>query len=159
MSRIYEALQKAEAERDPEKRRDRGTEKPATDRESVPTNQHPQVEAAAPAPVFSAPAAVAEPEYELPAISAQARAARFAPVAPAAVPVSDRLDLNAVPRRPWSPPSIIFPLCWSEGRPSSSSAACARASSSSAMPPPSSRSSSAAACRRRARASFRRTSL
>src|SRR5690242_9737978 len=115
MSRIYEALQKAEAERDPEKRRDRGTEKPATDRDSGPTNQPPQAETAAPAPVFSAPAAVAEPEYELPAISAQARAARFAPVAPAAVPVSDRLDLNAVPRRPWSPAFDHLPALLERG--------------------------------------------
>lgn len=115
MSRIYEALQKAESERGPEKRSDRGAEKSASDRESGPLKQHPQAEAAAPEAMSSTPAAVAEPEYELPAISAQTRAARFVSAAPTAAPISDRLDLNAIPRRPWSPAFDHLPALLERG--------------------------------------------
>lgn len=90
MSRIYEALQKAESERTSEKREPEARIPELQANQTVPNNFEPGV-----------PSAVAEAEYELPAV-ASARAPYVAPAASAAV-INEPLDLGKIERRPWSP--------------------------------------------------------
>ena len=106
MSRIYEALQKAEAERTLDQR----------ERESRTPDQPAGAETLA-------PTAVAEAEYELPAVTAAAdRPFKYVASAPvAAVPVipapvvKDALDLSQVVRRPWSPAWAQLPSLLQRG--------------------------------------------
>jgi protein-tyrosine kinase len=92
MSRIYEALQKAESERKLDQREPRTSEQQPVDSDPL------------------AQTAVAEAEYESPADTAPAaeRSSRYvAPVAPppaVSAPASKgELDLSKIVRRPWSP--------------------------------------------------------
>jgi protein-tyrosine kinase len=104
MSRIYEALQKAESERKLDQREPRTAEQQPVDSEPL------------------AQTAVAEAEYESPAAvpPATERSSRYvAPVAPAPVisaPVSkDELDLSKIVRRPWSPAFAHLPALLQRG--------------------------------------------
>jgi capsular exopolysaccharide synthesis family protein len=100
MSRIYEALQKAESERKLDPRGTRATEQQPTDTEPL------------------AQTAVAEAEeYESPAAE---RSSRYvAPVAPspaAPAPVlKDGLDLSKIVRRPWRPAFVHLPSLLQRG--------------------------------------------
>ncbi|HZY64208.1 MAG TPA: CpsD/CapB family tyrosine-protein kinase [Edaphobacter sp.] len=105
MSRIYEALQKAESERGPEKR---GKKDEKSDPQPLRADHPVQAEAVA-------PTAVIEQEYELPAISAHASAARVPSVSAAPTSTSNGLDLNGIPRRPWSPAFDQLPALLQRG--------------------------------------------
>jgi capsular exopolysaccharide synthesis family protein len=102
MSRIYEALLKAESERSPEKREPepRTPEHPANP--AQPADFEPL-----------APVAVAEAEYELPAV-ATARSPYVAPAASAAV-TTEPLDLSKIVKRPWSPAFAQLPALLHRG--------------------------------------------
>lgn len=102
MSRIYEALQKAESERTPEKR------EPEPRIPEHPANQAPPVDFEPVAPV-----AVAVAEYEVPAV-ASASAPYVAPAASAA-DVREPLDLSKIERRPWSPAFAQLPALLQRG--------------------------------------------
>ncbi|HEV2710964.1 MAG TPA: CpsD/CapB family tyrosine-protein kinase [Edaphobacter sp.] len=104
MSRIYEALQKAESERKLDPRGTRATEQPPADTEPL------------------AQTAVAEAEYESPAAAPPAaeRSSRYvAPATPspaAAAPVlKEGLDLSKIVRRPWSPAFVHLPALLQRG--------------------------------------------
>ncbi|MEO8735925.1 MAG: CpsD/CapB family tyrosine-protein kinase [Edaphobacter sp.] len=99
MSRIYEALQKAESERTSEQR-ERG---PRTPDQPVVTE-----------PLTNT--AVAEPEYELPAVTPAATpSSKFSTLSTPAPVVRDELDLSNVVRRPWSPSFDQLPALLERG--------------------------------------------
>lgn len=100
MSRIYEALQKAESERTLEKR----------DREPrTPEQLHQSVQPAAPSDFEPlAPTVVAETEYEAPPAPARPRYVAPASASTAAV-IKEPLDLSKIERRPWRPSFAQLP--------------------------------------------------
>jgi capsular exopolysaccharide synthesis family protein len=108
MSRIYEALQKAESERKLDPRGTRATEQQPAETEPL------------------AQTAIAEAEYESPAAAppaAERSSIYVAPVtpppaapAPVSAPVSkDGLDLSKIVRRPWSPAFAQLPALLQRG--------------------------------------------
>ncbi|MEO6815889.1 MAG: CpsD/CapB family tyrosine-protein kinase [Edaphobacter sp.] len=105
MSRIYEALQKAESERTLDKR----DPEPKTPEQAAPSVQ------SAPPSDFEplAQTAVAEAEYEVPVPSAPVRP-RYAAPAAAAI-VNEPLDLSKIVRRPWSPAFAQLPALLHRG--------------------------------------------
>lgn len=99
MSRIYEALQKAESERRLDQHEPRASEQPV---DSEPLTQ----------------TAVAEAEYESPAAapSEAERSSRYvAPVAPSPTAAYGTLDLSKIVRRPWSPSFAQLPALLQRG--------------------------------------------
>lgn len=99
MSRIYEALQKAESERRLDQHDPRASEQPV---DPEPLTQ----------------TAVAEAEYESPvaAPSAAERSSRYvAPVAPPPSAANGTLDLSTIVRRPWSPSFAQLPALLQRG--------------------------------------------
>lgn len=110
MSRIYEALQKAESERRSERNPDLNPDQ----REPEPRTPEQTVTAES-----LASAVVAEPEHIRPvAIPAAVPTPRYAP-APDSAPVApipaDALDLSKVARRPWSPSFAQLPALLQRG--------------------------------------------
>lgn len=102
MSRIYEALQKAESERTLEKR----------EREPRTPEQVAQPVPSAPPTDFEPlePVLVAEAEYETAPAAAPARPRYVAPAStPAAAVTKEPLDLTKIERRPWSPAFAKLP--------------------------------------------------
>jgi capsular exopolysaccharide synthesis family protein len=96
MSRIYEALQKAEAERTSERTPDQ--REPRTPEDSVLTQPSTQ----------TAVAEIETPAAELPS--------KFVPSsAPAAAPINNGLDLSQVVRKPWSPSFTQLPALLQRG--------------------------------------------
>jgi capsular exopolysaccharide synthesis family protein len=102
MSRIYEALQKAESERALEKRKDKREQEP---RDSKQT-------AVADSPV---PTALAETEYDLAVADSSAEQPSRYVASIAAPVVKDDLDLSGIPRRPWSPAFDQLPALLQRG--------------------------------------------
>lgn len=102
MSRIYEALQKAEAERTLDKR-DREPRTPDHVVDPAPPSDFEPL----------AQTAVAEPEYEAPAV-VEPRPRYVAPASTAAV-VKEPLDLSKIERHPWSPSFSQLPALLHRG--------------------------------------------
>lgn len=105
MSRIYEALQKAESERTLDKR-DREPRTPEQAVEPVQTVPLSDFEPLA-------QTVVTEAEYEVPAPEAPARPRYTAPAAAAVT--SEPLDLSKIARRPWSPAYAQLPALLHRG--------------------------------------------
>lgn len=103
MSRIYEALQKAEAERTAERAPEQ------REREPRISEQPARAES-------SAQTAVAEAEFELPAVLPVAEhSSKYAPVPSPAPVIRGELDLSEVARRPWSPAFAQLPALLQRG--------------------------------------------
>ena len=97
MSRIYEALQKAESQRRLEQSEPRAPEQPLD-------------------PEASTQAAVAEIEYDVPAVlPLQDEIPVYSPSLSSAPGVREVLDLSRIPRRPWSPAFAQLPALLQRG--------------------------------------------
>jgi capsular exopolysaccharide synthesis family protein len=116
MSRIYEALQKAESERRSERKPESGSESGFTpDSGSGPVQHEREIDRPALAEsLASASVAVAEPEPILP-IAAPAAALPPSYTASAAASPAGALDLSKVARRPWSPAFEQLPALQQRG--------------------------------------------
>lgn len=112
MSRIYEALQKAESERMSERKPELNPDQQANE---------PQTSEQAVAVETLAPATVATPEFHLPPVRPAAApspiySSGHSPAsAPSAPVLTDALDLSKIVRRPWSPSFPQLPALLQRG--------------------------------------------